>query len=72
MVVVPTIRSGDQTVEKVVKGKTCVYERIPYYNTKIRNTSYHYRYVGGMMTAGQGRLEAFLQGAASSVGYSYP
>ena len=46
MVVVPTITSRNQTIEKVVKGKTYVYERIPYYNPKIRNTSYHYRYVG--------------------------
>ena len=46
MVVVPTITSKNQTVEKVVKGKTYVYERVPYYNPKIRNTSYHYRYVG--------------------------
>ena len=46
MVVFPTITSKNQTIEKVVKGKTYVYERIPYYNSKIRNTSYHYRYVG--------------------------
>ena len=46
MVVVPTITSKNQTVEKVVKGKTYVYERVPYYNPKIQNTSYHYRYVG--------------------------
>ena len=44
--VVPTITSRNQTVEKVVKGKTYVYERVPYYNPKIKNTSYHYRYVG--------------------------
>ena len=29
-----------------MKGKTFVYERVPYYNPRIRNTSYHYRYVG--------------------------
>lgn len=45
MVVAPTITSRNQTIEKVVKGKIYVYERIPYYNPKIRNTSYHYRYV---------------------------
>ena len=39
MVVFPTITSRNQTVEKVVKGKTYVYERMPYYNPKIRNTS---------------------------------
>ncbi|MCL4356968.1 MAG: transposase [Candidatus Thermoplasmatota archaeon] len=44
--VFPTITSKNQTIEKVVKGKTYVYERIPYYNPKIKNTSYHYRYVG--------------------------
>ena len=46
MVVVPIITSRNQTIEKVVKGKTYVYERVPYYNPRIRNTSYHYRYVG--------------------------
>ena len=46
MVVFPTITSRNQTIEKVVKGKTYVYERLPYYNPKIKNTSYHYRYVG--------------------------
>ena len=45
MVVRPTITSRNQTIEKVVKGKTFVYERVPYYNPRIRNTSYHYRYV---------------------------
>jgi transposase len=46
MVVYPTITSRNQIIEKVVKGKTYVYERVPYYNPRIRNTSYHYRYVG--------------------------
>jgi hypothetical protein len=46
MVVFPTFTSRNQTIEKVVKGKTYVYERVPYYNPKIRNTSYPYRYVG--------------------------
>ena len=46
MVVNPTITSRNQTIEKVVKGKTYVYERVPYCNPRIWNTSYHYRYVG--------------------------
>ena len=46
MVVIHTITSRNQTIEKVVKGKTYVYERVPYYNPKIKNTSYHYRYAG--------------------------
>jgi hypothetical protein len=45
-VVFSTVTSKNQTVEKFVKGKTYVYERVSYYNPKIRNTSYHYRYVG--------------------------
>ncbi|MGP6207084.1 hypothetical protein ACNF42_03500 [Cuniculiplasma sp. SKW3] len=28
------------------RWKTYLYERVPYYDPKIRNTSYHYRYVG--------------------------
>ena len=46
MVVFPTITSKNQTIEKIVNGKTYVYERVPYYNSKIQNTSYHYRYIG--------------------------
>jgi len=38
--------SKKQTIEKVAKGKTYVYERVPYYNPRIKNTSYHYRYMG--------------------------
>ena len=41
-----TITSMKQITEKVVKGKTYVYEKIPNYNPKMRNTSYHYRYMG--------------------------
>ena len=29
-----------------MKGKTYVYERVPYYDPRIQNISYHYRYVG--------------------------
>ncbi len=46
MVVFPTITSKNQRIEKPVKGKIYVYERVPYYNPRIKNTSYHYRYVG--------------------------
>ena len=46
MVVFSTIISRNQTVEKVVNVKTCMYERAPSYNPKIKNTSYNYRYVG--------------------------
>ena len=60
MVVVPTITSKNQTVEKVVKGKTYVYERVPYYNPKIRNTSYHYRYVGRKDNGGTRKVRSVL------------
>ena len=60
MVVFPTITSRNQTVEKVVKGKTYVYERIPYYNPKIRNTSYHYRYVGRRDDGGIRKIRSVL------------
>ena len=46
MVVFLTITSRNQKIEKVVKGKTYMYERESYYNPKIKNTSYHYRYIG--------------------------
>ena len=60
MVVFPTITSRNQTVEKVVKGKTYVYERVPYYNPKIRNTSYHYRYVGRKDDGGIRKIRSIL------------
>jgi transposase len=46
MVVFTTITSKNQLIEKTVNGKIYVYERVPYYNPGIRNTSYHYRYIG--------------------------
>ena len=60
MVVFPTITSRNQTIEKVVKGKTYVYERIPYYNPRIRNTSYHYRYVGRKDDGGIRKIRSVL------------
>jgi transposase len=60
MVVFPTITSRNQTVEKVVKGKTYVYERVPYYNPKIKNTSYHYRYVGSKDNGGIRKIRSAL------------
>ncbi len=35
-----------QKVRKTVNGVTYVYERTPYYDPKIRNAKYHYRYAG--------------------------
>ncbi len=43
-----------------MKGKTYVYERVPYYNPKIRNTSYHYRYVGRKDNGEIRRIRSFL------------
>ena len=60
MVGFPTITSRNQTIEKVVKGKTYVYERIPYYNPKIKNTSYHYRYVGKKDDGGVRKIRSVL------------
>ena len=36
----------NQTIEKKVGENTYVYERESYYNSRIKNTSYRYRYVG--------------------------
>ena len=46
MVVFPTITSKNQFIEKPVNGNIYVYERVPYYNPRIKNTSYHYKYIG--------------------------
>jgi hypothetical protein len=60
MVIVPPITSRNQTIEKVVKGKTYVYERIPYYNPKIGNTIYHYRYAGRKNDGGIRKIRSVL------------
>jgi hypothetical protein len=55
-----TITPMKQITEKIVKGKTYVYERIPYYNPKIRNTSYHYRYMGRKDDGGIRKIRSVL------------
>ena len=49
-----------QTIEKIVKGKTYVYERVPYYNPRIKNTSYHYRYIGRKENGQTRRIRSVL------------
>ncbi len=46
MVVYTIITATKQIVRKPVNGRIYVYERTPYYDSKIRNTKYHYRYIG--------------------------
>ena len=46
MVVFPTITSRKQTIKKTVNGQVYVYERTPYYDRTLKNTKYHYKYVG--------------------------
>ena len=58
--VFPTITSRKQTIQKIVKGKTYVYERIPYYNPKIRDTIYHYRYAGRKDDGGIRKIRSVL------------
>ena len=60
MVVVLTITSRNQTIEKVVKGKTYVYEQVSYYNPKIRNTGYHYRYIGRKVNGETKKIRSVL------------
>jgi transposase len=46
MVVFPTITGKPQRIRKNVRGTVYVYERTPYYDSKTKNTKYHYRYAG--------------------------
>ena len=46
MVVFTIITSKKQIVKKTVNGQIYVYERTPYYDESLKNTKYHYRYVG--------------------------
>ena len=46
MVVFTIITATKQIIKNPVNGHIYVYERIPYYDSKIKNTKYHYRYVG--------------------------
>ena len=46
MVVVFTITSRKQTIKKTVNGQVYVYERTLYFDRTLKNTKYHYKYVG--------------------------
>ncbi|MGC8645293.1 MAG: hypothetical protein ACP5UO_03375, partial [Thermoplasmata archaeon] len=46
MVVFTIITATKQIVRRPVNGHIYVYERTPYYDKGIRNTKYHYRYIG--------------------------
>lgn len=41
-----TIISKNQVIEKQANGRIYVYEGFTYYNPRIKNTCYHYRYIG--------------------------
>jgi len=60
MVVFPTITSKNQFIEKPVNGNIYVYERVPYYNPRIKNTSYHYKYIGKKENGGTKKVRSVL------------
>ncbi len=60
MVVYTIITSKKQIVRKTVEGKTYVYERTPYYDKTLKNTKYHYRYVGKEINGETKRIRSIL------------
>ena len=59
-----TITSRNQTIEKVVKWKTYVYERIPYYNPRYGIPATTTGISAERITERQERSGAFFQGGA--------
>lgn len=69
--ILTTITSMNQTIEKTLNGETHVYERIPYYNPIIRNTSYHYSYVGRKDNRKTRKIRSVLPGRSLIHGPSF-
>ncbi len=40
------ITASKQIIRKSVNGRIYVYDRTPYYDSRIKNTEYHYKYIG--------------------------
>lgn len=60
MVVYTPITSEKQTVKKTVNGQIYVYERTPYYDSTLKNTKYHYKYVGKEIDGETKRVRSIL------------
>ncbi len=52
--------SKKQIVKKKVKNQIYVYERTPYYDSKLKNTKYHYKYVGKEINGETKRIRSIL------------
>jgi hypothetical protein len=44
-------------IKKTVHGKVYFYERTPYYDRTLKNTKYHYKYVGKKVNGNRLRKE---------------
>ncbi len=60
MVVFTIITSKKQIVKKTVNGQIYVYERTPYYDKSLKNTKYHYRYVGKEINGETKKIRSIL------------
>ncbi len=54
------ITASKQIVKKSVNGRIYVYERTPYYDKEIRNTKYHYHYIGKEINGATKRIRSIL------------
>ena len=60
MVVYTIITASKQIVKKPVNGRIYVYERTPYYDKTIKNTKYHYKYIGTEINGKTKRIRSTL------------
>ncbi len=62
VVVYTIIKAKKQTIEKTVGGRTYVCKRKPYYNCRIKNASYRYKYVEKKENSEIRRIRSVLLG----------
>ena len=60
MLVFAIITASKQIVKKPVNGHIYMYKRTPYYDSKIKNTKYHYRYIGTEINGRTKRIRSIL------------
>ncbi|MGC8725540.1 MAG: IS1634 family transposase, partial [Thermoplasmata archaeon] len=64
--------SKPQKISKTVKKNSYYYERTPYYDPVIKNTKYHYKYIGKMIDGKISKVRSTLPKASYIYGPFIP
>jgi hypothetical protein len=72
MVVYTSIMGKPQKISKVVNGIVYYYERTPYYDPALKNTKYHYKYIGKMVDGKISKVRSTLPKASYIYGPFIP